>query len=165
MAERKDSEFVGGGLSWPVPVQKISRVGDSVTDRRPGSGRPHRGIDIFVPGETDVFSAGTGVVMRIVDGRFSGEMHRKRAGLYIDVIGTGGLVFRYLHLGSVFVSKGDSVRRGQRIADVAPAYTSGASDPHLHFEMRMPTEASKKKYADGYGTPLAPDRFLPPRTV
>lgn len=165
MADSKDLVSAGGGLSWPVPVRRITRVGDSVTDRRPGSGRPHRGIDIFVPAETEVLSAGAGVVSRIVDGRFSGEMHRKRAGLYIDVLGAGGLVFRYLHLGSVFVNKGDPVERGQKLADVAPAYTSGASDPHLHFEMRLPTERSTKKYADGYGTPLAPDRFLPPRTV
>lgn len=162
-SERSDQSILGGGIAWPISVRLITRVGDSVTDRRPGSGRPHRGIDIFAAAGSDVLSAGAGKVSRIVDGRFSAEEHRKRAGLYIDIVGTGGLVFRYLHLGSAYVRVGDSVSRGLRIGDVGPAYTSGASDPHLHFEIRMPLGGSSKKLPDGYGQPIAPDRILPPR--
>lgn len=157
-----DGPVVAEGISWPLDVSKIRRIGDSVTDHRPGSGRPHRGIDIFAAAGTPILSAGTGTVRRIVDGRFASEEHRKRAGLYIDVEGTGGIIFRYLHLGSVYVSVGEQVARGKLIGDIGPAYTSGASDPHLHFEMRV---GHDRKYRDGYGTPLAPDRFLPPRVA
>lgn len=149
------------GIGWPI-LGPIHRIGDSVTASRPGSGRPHRGIDLFVPAGTEVFSAAAGVVRKIKDGRFATTEHRRRAGLYIDIEGTGGILYRYLHLGSVFVTVGNQVARGALIGDVAPPYTSGAAVPHLHFEMRLGHDPSS---TDGYGKPLAPDKFLPRRTA
>lgn len=150
------------GIAWPLDVSKIRRVGDSVTNKRPGSGRPHRGIDIFAAAGTPIVSASAGLVSRVVDGRFSGEEHRKRAGLYIDVTGSGGIIFRYLHLGSAYIAVGDKIPRGKLLGDIGPSYTSGASDPHLHFEMRVGMD---RKFRDGYGMPLTPEKFLPPRVA
>ncbi len=152
---------VAEGIGWPI-AGRISRIGDSVTASRPGSGRPHRGIDLFVPAGTQVVSASAGLVKNIKDGRFSTAEHRRRAGLYMDIEGAGGIVYRYLHLGSVFVTVGSQVSRGTLIGDVAPSYTSGAAVPHLHFEMRLGYNSSS---SDGYGKPLAPDQFLPRRVA
>lgn len=149
------------GIGWPIHGP-IDRIGDSVTPSRPGSGRPHRGIDLFVPAGTEVFSAAAGHVKKIKDGRFATGEHTRRAGLYIDIEGAGGIIYRYLHLGSVFVAVGSQVGRGTRIGEVAPPYTSGAAVPHLHFEMRLGYDSSS---TDSYGKPLAPDKFLPRRTV
>lgn len=149
------------GIGWPLHGP-IERIGDSVTASRPGSGRPHRGIDLFVPAGTEVFSAAAGLVKKIKDGRFSTGEHTRRAGLYIDIEGAGGIVYRYMHLGSVFVAVGSRVGRGIRIGEVAPPYTSGAVVPHLHFEMRLGYDPSS---TDGYGKPLAPDKLLPRRTA
>lgn len=149
------------GIGWPI-LGMIQRIGDSVTTSRPGSGRPHRGLDLFVPAGTEVVSAAAGVVRKIKDGRFATAEHRRRAGLYIDIEGAGGIIYRYLHLGSVFVSIGSQVARGTLIGDVAPPYTSGAAVPHLHFEMRLGHDPSS---ADGYGKPLTPDKLLPRRTA
>lgn len=164
MAKESTGSFsrTPGGIAWPLDVSKIRRIGDSVTDKRPGSGRPHRGIDIFAEAGTPIVSAGGGKVSRVVDGRFASEEHRKRAGLYIDVLGSGGIIFRYLHLGSAYVSVGEEILRGKLIGDIAPAYTSGAQDPHLHFEMRLGMD---RKYRDGYGMPLTPEKILPSRVA
>lgn len=150
------------GLTWPLDVRRITRVGDTVTDKRPGSGRPHRGVDIFAAAGTAIIAASAGVVSKIVDGRFTSQSQRKRAGLYIDVSSDGGIIFRYLHLGSVYVAVGDRVNRGKLIADIAPAYTSGAEKPHLHFEMRV---GLSREIPDGYGKPLDPLKLLPPRNA
>ncbi len=150
------------GLSWPLDVRSITRVGDTVTDHRPGSGRPHRGVDIFAAAGTAIVAASAGVVSKVVDGRFTSESHRKRAGLYIDVTSDGGIIFRYLHLGSVYVGVGDKVNRGKLIADIGPAYTSGAEKPHLHFEMRV---GLSRQIPDGYGKPLDPLKLLPQRNA
>lgn len=157
-----DRSKLTSGISWPLDVKLITRVGDSVTDSRPGSGRPHRGIDIFASAGTPILSASMGEVKRVVDGRFTSEEHRKRAGLYIDVEGPGGIIFRYLHLGSAYVSVGQPVVRGTLIGDIGASYTSGAKVPHLHFEMRIGFDRSSP---DGYGKPLAPDKYLPARNT
>lgn len=147
------------GLGWPI-TGSITRIGDTVTASRPGSGRPHHGLDIFAPAGTHVLSAAAGKVVRVQDGRFAATAPRRRAGLYVDVLGPGGIVFRYLHLGRVFVRQGEEVGRGTLLGEVAPAYTSGASEPHLHFEMRAGYSSSS---SDGYGQALAPDQVLPRR--
>jgi len=57
-----------------------------------------------------------------------------------------GLVSRYAHASEVFVSEGDLVMRGQRVATVGS--TGRSTGPHLHFEVRL------------NGVPQNPVRFL-----
>lgn len=144
-------------LIWPVAV--VSRVGDALLADRDGNGTPHLGLDIFAPMGTVVLAAADGSVLRVGDGRNSADKNRKRAGLWIDVLGTDSRVYRYLHLGSASVSKRDRVVAGQPIGTVAAAYTSGTGKgPHLHFEVRV-SDWSRGEY----GRALDPTTLLPPR--
>lgn len=79
-------------LVWPIALQDTRRVGESVTARRAGSGRPHKGIDVFADAGTKVLSADYGHVARVVDGRAGDRESLLRAGLFVDVISFYGWV-------------------------------------------------------------------------
>lgn len=143
----------------PVPVWPVTspRVGQSVLADRNGKGRPHKGVDLFVPGGSPVRAARSGKVLRVVDGRVSSETGKRRAGLFVDVRSNDGLIYRYLHLGSVAVAAGDSVKAGRSlIGTVAPEGTSGSgAEAHLHLEIRK----SDWNGSD-YGDPIDPLTIL-----
>lgn len=144
--------------AWPLERAKVRRIGQSVLADRNGQGRPHKGVDLFIEAGTPVTAAQAGRVIRVEDGRTSSSESRKRAGLWIDVEGSDGLVYRYLHLGTADVNKGAHVERGQKLGTVAPPNTSGlGDDPHLHFEVRRADYTSLR---GEYGTPIDPLTML-----
>ena len=67
-------------LGWPVSKRLVTRIGDGVTDSRPGSGRPHKGVDVFAPAGSDVIAVRSGRVKRVIDGRNSRNENAQRAG-------------------------------------------------------------------------------------
>ncbi len=141
-------------LGWPVPKGLVTRVGDGVTDSRPGSGRPHKGVDIFAPAGSIVTAARSGRVKRVIDGRSATNKHAQRAGLWVDVEVANGQIDRYLHLGEASVSEGQRVKRGDAIGVIAEAHESGSGDaPHVHFEVRASDYDRVKK---DYGQPIDP---------
>ena len=141
-------------LGWPVPKGLVTRVGDGVTDSRPGSGRPHKGVDIFAPAGSIVTAARSGRVKRVIDGRSATNKNAQRAGLWVDVEVAGGQIDRYLHLGEASVSEGQRVKRGDAIGVIADAHESGSGDaPHVHFEVRASDYDREKK---DYGQPIDP---------
>jgi murein DD-endopeptidase MepM/ murein hydrolase activator NlpD len=141
-------------LGWPVPKDLVTRIGDGVTDSRPGSGRPHKGVDIFAPAGSTVTAARSGRVKRVIDGRSATNKHAQRAGLWVDVEVAGGQIDRYLHLGEASVSEGQRVKRGDAIGVIAEAHESGSGDaPHVHFEVRASDYDREKK---DYGQPINP---------
>ncbi len=145
---------------WPIARAQVQRAGQSVLADRNGKGRPHKGIDIFAAAGTAVLSACEGEVLRVVDGRQGHTTSQQRAGLFVDIRGSAGWIYRYLHLGSARVQAGKKVACGDALGTVAPAYTSGLSEaPHLHFEIRQGDFDSRKK---DYGRPVDPLRWLPP---
>ena len=140
-------------LAWPIARTEIVRIGDPVTESRPGTGNPHKGVDIFAPTGTSIHAARSGRVKRIIDGRKSDRETARRAGLWVDVQ-VGDQIDRYLHLGEALVREGQAVRRGDVIGLVAEAGTSGTGDaPHLHFEVRASDYSSERK---DYGDPIQP---------
>ena len=141
-------------LGWPVPKGLVTRVGDGVTDSRPGSGRPHKGVDIFAPAGSIVTAARSGRVKRVIDGRSATNKHAQRAGLWVDVEVANGQIDRYLHLGEASVSEGQRVKRGDAIGVIAEAHESGSGEaPHVHFEVRASDYDRVKK---DYGQPIDP---------
>lgn len=140
-------------IGWPIERTEIKRVGDGVTDSRPGTQRPHHGVDLFAPAGTLVRAARAGRVKRVVDGRASSRESSQKAGLWVDVA-AGSQLDRYLHLGEARVKEGQSVARGDVIGTIAPANTSGAGpNPHLHFEVRASDYNGAKQ---SYGDPIQP---------
>lgn len=153
------------GPVWPIPAGRLRRVGESVLARRAGSGRPHKGIDLFADADTPVLSAVFGKVLRVIDGRTADKAKNEglwRAGLFVDVRGLDGRVYRYLHLGSHSVKEGQPLRAGDPLGTVSPSGQSGVehSDPHVHFEIRA---GDWNRKAGDYGEPIDPLKVLPPR--
>ena len=141
-------------LGWPVSKELVTRIGDGVMTHRPGSGRPHKGVDIFAPAGSEVTAARSGRVLRVLDGRDSKNEKAQRAGLWVDVEAANGQIDRYLHLGEAKVAEGQRVRRGDVIGVIADAHESGSGDaPHVHFEVRASDYDREKK---DYGQPINP---------
>jgi len=120
----EDYSHLGTGrFLWPVPnfFKVSSHFG-------PRGRRHHDGIDVPAPRGTPVIAADKGVVVYSDNGiRGYGNM---------IVLAHGDDVFTvYAHNQKNFVSKGDKISKGEKIALVGN--TGRSTGPHLHFEIRV----------------------------
>lgn len=117
------SDLGKGRFLWPVPhFYKIS------SHYGPRGRKHHDGIDIPAPKGTPIIAADAGVVI------YSGNGIRGYGNLI--VISHGEEIFTvYAHNKKNFVSKGERVKRGEKIAEVGN--TGRSTGPHLHFEIRV----------------------------
>lgn len=142
----------------PIEGKHLLRIGESVTEHRAGSGRAHKGLDLFAPVGSPVLSAVSGKVLRVIDGSASTRRSGQRAGWFVDILGSDGLIYRYLHLADK-----PTVRAGQGIpagAKLGAVGTSGIqrSGPHVHFEIRRGDYSEQRR---NYGEPVDPLTVLP----
>lgn len=95
----------------------------------PSSGKYHGAIDYAIPSGTKVVAAADGVVM--LTANLSGSY-----GTYVVIRHANGLQSYYAHgtKGSIVVSAGDTVKKGQKI--MLSGNSGNSSGPHLHFEVR-----------------------------
>jgi murein DD-endopeptidase MepM/ murein hydrolase activator NlpD len=153
---------------WPIPIDRVQEIGQSVSTQRPGTGEPHKGLDIFAAAGTEVRAAASGTVVRVVEGSQGTTQKQRRAGLFVDIEDAGKRIYRYLHLGGVAqkggrrLQAGDKVLAGEPVGTVAPTGQSGVlhSRPHLHFEVRA---SDYSRAEQDYGAPLDPLGVLPLR--
>lgn len=90
--------------------------------------RPHRGIDIAAPVGEPILAPAKGRV------RFAGN----KPGGYGNVVEIDhgfGYVTRFAHASRLLVGTGDTVKRGETIAEVGA--TGLVSGPHLHYEVEV----------------------------
>ena len=97
--------------------------------------RFHEGADFGAPEGTPIYAAHDGTVV------FAKDSHGRYG--KIVVVQGDGLITVYGHNSKNRVAAGDSVSRGDHIADVGE--TGRATGPHLHFETRVLDE--KGRYA------------------
>lgn len=91
----------------------------------------HRGIDIAVPMDTDIYAIAAGRVVQIQENTSAG-------GMLVQLEHPGPWFSNYIHLLDVDVDIGDEVDVGDDIGDSGKA-TNGFE--HLHFEVRRPGDA------------------------
>jgi len=116
-----------GGFDWPL-TGPITGVYGSQRILNGEPRNPHWGIDIAAPTGTPVRAPAPGVVtLAHPDMYFSGGT------LFIDH--GHGLVSAFLHLSDVHVQVGQTVDRGQPIAEVGA--TGRATGPHLDWRMNL----------------------------
>jgi murein DD-endopeptidase MepM/ murein hydrolase activator NlpD len=120
----------------------------------PSSGKYHGAIDYAIPVGTKVVAAADGVVM--LTQNLTGSY-----GTYVVIRHANGLQSYYAHgqRGSIVVSPGDTVKKGQKI--MLSGNTGNSSGPHLHFEVRKsPYNYSYKAKAYGQDSRVNPLNYM-----
>lgn len=118
---------------WPAQGNIISTFSRSDVE--------NKGIDIAGLNGDPVLAAESGEVVYAGNGLL-------RYGELVIVKHNDQFLSAYAHNDSIAVKEGDSVNRGQRIADLG---STGIDRNMLHFEIRLS------------GQPVDPERYLPPR--
>lgn len=132
--EFSKNAYAGGAMAWPVPG--YSTISSSYGWRFSGTDF-HTGIDITGSGchGASIVAANDGVVSLVNTGYTPGVGY----GIYV-IIDHGmqdgnSISTLYAHCSSISVSTGQTVKRGQAIAQVGS--TGWSTGPHLHFEVRI----------------------------
>ncbi|MFT4050149.1 MAG: M23 family metallopeptidase [Solirubrobacterales bacterium] len=141
-----------GTGAWPWPL-----LGEVITPYRNGSdpyaAGQHRGLDIAAPDGSPVLA--------IVDGRVSYSGRLPDGGQTITLRSVDGeWLISNLHLSRRDVTRGETVRTGEKIGAVGTTGRRSAAQPHLHLSVRR---ASTRAYVDPMG--LLGARRLPPRPI
>lgn len=130
LAENKEEFSTVIPAIWPIDRTKLKNVSSLYGMRvhpRYGTWRMHEGVDLSAPKGTSVYATGNAVVLR--------AGWQPGYGYLIELNHGFGYKTRYGHLSKMYVRAGDSVTRGQVIADVGNTGVSSGS--HLHYEVRF----------------------------
>jgi len=128
LALQRAVEYAGGEMLWPLPGNfKITSPYGKRNDPITGVWSNHGGVDLRGPYGASIVSANDGVVI------FAGWHYSY--GNYVIVDHGGGISTLYAHASKLLVSAGQTVSRGQKIAQCgSTGYSTGN---HLHFEVRI----------------------------
>ncbi|MFD8867843.1 peptidoglycan DD-metalloendopeptidase family protein [Streptomyces sp. NPDC059590] len=130
----------GSSGAWTRPTSGALGTVYHATGAHWSSGY-HTGIDFTVPTGTTVKAVGPGTVITAGQGGAYGNQ--------IVIRHADGKYSHYAHLSSLSVSKGDTVKGGQKIG--LSGATGNVTGPHLHFEIRTGPE---------YGSDVNPIPYL-----
>jgi murein DD-endopeptidase MepM/ murein hydrolase activator NlpD len=120
--------YDGGMFTWPCP--SYSRISDNYGMRvHPTLGieKMHNGIDLAAPAGSSILAAYNGTVVAVD--------YNSSMGNYIMINHGGGLYTIYMHCSALYVSKGQDVTSGTKIAAVGS--TGRSTGNHLHFGVRL----------------------------
>lgn len=120
--------YGGGAFCWPAP--SYTRISDDYGWRiHPtlGVNQFHNGLDMAAPGGSPILAAADGTVIAAA--------YNSSMGNYVMINHGGGLYTVYMHASALYVSAGQSVSRGQKIAAVGT--TGRSTGNHLHFSVRL----------------------------
>ena len=112
------------GAPLPMALGLTSNFGPRV-DPITGTVAQHSGIDFVAKVGTSILAAGNGTVLRAGwDGAY---------GLTVEIKHAEGYISKYAHASKIAVVAGQTVTRGQKIAEVG--LTGRTTGAHLHFEV------------------------------
>lgn len=122
----RQKKYSGGRFAWPLPdSQRITSYFGYRTDPFTGKRTGHNGMDIAAPQGTDIVAAADGVVVIAAYVRGFGNM------VSIDHGGDISSLYGHIREGGINVKEGQSIKKGQKIAEVGS--TGRSTGPHLHF--------------------------------
>ncbi|MDE6531566.1 MAG: peptidoglycan DD-metalloendopeptidase family protein [Lachnospiraceae bacterium] len=128
LAEATRLKYDGGIFIWPAP--SYTRISDPFGWRMHptlGVEKFHNGLDMAAPGGSPILAAYDG---KVVAAGYSSSM-----GNYIMIDHGDKLYTIYMHASALYVSTGEYVTRGQKIAAVGT--TGRSTGNHLHFGVRL----------------------------
>ena len=119
--------YTGGVFTWPCPgYSSISSDYGYRIHPIYGTQRFHSGIDMAASYGTPILAAYAG---QVVAASYDASM-----GNYVMISHGDTLFTVYMHCSALYVSKGQEVSAGQKIASVGS--TGASTGPHLHFSVR-----------------------------
>lgn len=122
-----NTQAVLDGLIWPSNARYITDKFGYRDSPTAGASTDHKGVDIGAPYYSDVFAAQSGTV---IQAGWNGGY-----GYCVTIAHPQGVATLYAHLDDYFVSVGQSVSRGQVIAECGS--TGISTGPHIHYEVRV----------------------------
>lgn len=125
--EDKSTQGVLNGLIWPSNARYITDKFGERDQPTAGATTNHKGVDIGAPYYSDVFASQSGTV---IQAGWNGSY-----GYCVTIAHDAGVATLYAHLNDYFVRVGQSVSRGQVIAECGS--TGISTGPHIHFEVRV----------------------------
>lgn len=128
LAEATRLRYDGGVFAWPAPsYTRISSPYGWRMHPTLGVEKFHNGIDMAAPGGSPILAA--------YDGKVVGAGYSPSMGNYVMIDHGDGLYTIYMHASALYVSSGEYVSRGQKIAAVGS--TGRSTGNHLHFGVRL----------------------------
>ncbi len=121
-------KYDGGMFTWPCP--SYTRISDDYGMRMHptlGVQKMHNGIDLAAPGGSAILAAYAGTVVA--------ASYEASMGNYVMINHGDGLYTVYMHCSALYVSKGQDVSAGTKIAAVGS--TGRSTGNHLHFGVRL----------------------------
>lgn len=124
----QDDSYSGGMFAWPCPASR-ALSGDYGLRDIPieGASANHNGIDIPAPYGSAIIAAESGKVL------IAG--YSSTAGNWVVISHGGGVNSVYMHASALLVSQGQTVSRGETIAQVGS--TGLSTGNHLHFGVSL----------------------------
>ena len=143
-----DLKIPEGGFGWPVEVNDGTRVINALYGYTPVYGEMHYGIDIS-RGDTyyDEGPLSKGPeVLATYDGTVThasaDPVTNNSPYTYVEIkTSDGNFLVQYGHLSEIYVSSGDTVKKGQKIGRMGT--TGNSTGVHLHLEMYDISEGTK----------------------
>lgn len=128
LASATKRKYDGGMFAWPAP--SYTRISDDYGYRiHPilNVQQFHNGVDMAAPGGSPILAA--------YDGTVTAAAYSSTMGNYIMIDHGDNLYTIYMHASKLYVSKGQEVVKGQKIAAVGT--TGRSTGNHLHFSVRL----------------------------
>ena len=127
----EDADYIKQNYSFIRPIEggTISSRFGSRNPTTPTVPKYHTGIDIAANTGTDIVAAMEGKVTQVSSVGDYGNHLR---------IEQGEITTLYAHCSKIYVKEGDTIKQGQKIAEVGA--TGNVTGPHLHFEIRRNNE-------------------------
>lgn len=128
LAAEQGRKYDGGKFCNPCP--SVVRISDEFGYRTHpilGTQQFHNGIDMAAPGGSPILAAYSG---KVVAATYSSTM-----GNYVMIDHGDSLYTIYMHASALYVSKGQEVAKGEKIAAVGT--TGRSTGNHLHFGVRL----------------------------
>lgn len=129
----QDANYIKSTISFVKPVSgKISSMFGTRNPTTVTVPKNHTGTDIAAETGTEILSA--------TDGKVILDSSKGDYGKHLK-IQINDVVLVYAHCNKLYVKEGDTIKQGQKIAEVGA--TGNATGPHLHFEVRY-----QERYVD-----------------
>lgn len=127
--KKLEQSLIYNGGTFAFPLESYTRISDDYGYRiHPilNVKQFHNGVDFAAPKGTKIYAAYDG---EVVAASYSSSM-----GNYVMIDHGSGLYTIYMHASKLYVSKGDTVKKGAHIAGVGS--TGRSTGNHLHFSVR-----------------------------